>query len=97
MPKRPLKAREPVSLAPAFVSQLTSLAVLGIDERRFRETFGKHPSAARVGKLVVVSVDVARDVLCAKATELPTDSEPDDDEPRDVDDVLARLGRRRAG
>lgn len=98
MQKRALKAREPLSLAPVTVSQLTSLAVLGIDERRFRETFGKHPNASRVGKLLVLDVSDARAALRSmRAATAPAEPAPeysDDDGPADADEVLARLGRR---
>lgn len=102
MSKRNTKPREPVQLAPIAVSQLTCLAVLGIDERRFRETFGDHPKATRVGKLLVLDVADVRDALRSmRSTETANDAAPSaevepDDGPRDVDDVLARLGRQRA-
>ena len=97
-PRARVRVAEAPPVTPVAVSQLTSLAVLGIDERRFRETFGKHPKASRVGKLLVIDVADARDALRsmrgAPTCDASTES-ADDDGPRDVDEVLARPGRRR--
>lgn len=95
MSKRITTPREPVALVPIFVSQLTSLHVLGIDARRFREAFSKHPNASRVGKLLVVDVADARDALRALRIDGADNDSTPEDEPRDVDAVLAQLGRRR--
>lgn len=55
----------PTAPSPLFVSQLTSLPVLGIDARRFLELLRARPDIPRrrVGKLVLVSAGVAREML----------------------------------
>ncbi len=98
---RTMKPRLALAVTPACVSQATSAAVLGIDERRFRELFGKHPGAVRVGKLVVIELHEALDALRAlRSSAVNVEAEPDDEEddgPSDVDGVLAAIGRRRVG
>ena len=104
--RRKLRPREPVSAMPSFVSQLTSLPLLGIDDRRYRELLVDHPEVprTRIGKLVLVELDAMRELLRRLAVEAPSgnaEAEPagEDDDDRRLDSpdaVLAAIGRRRA-
>jgi hypothetical protein len=110
--KRELRPKPDVGVTPATVSQLTSLAALGIDERRFLEqVVPLCRSVAKVGRLRVVPVAEALRALekLAPADEAPTRdvsgqapsvAKTGEDEAIDFaspDEVLARLGRRRVG
>ncbi len=97
---RKLLPRPPVVVAPLLVSQLNSLAVAGIDARRFLELVRDCKLAhGRRGKLVFVSAEVLREAL-AGTTAAEKDATVDDvddvtgDDPRSVDDVLRLIGRR---
>ena len=105
--KRQLAPTPDVGVTPATVSQLTALATLGIDERRFLEqVVPRCRDVARVGRLRVVPVAEALRALRELA---PGDDEVEAPAPNDVpkptddqaidfasaDEVLARLGRRR--
>jgi len=99
--KRRLTEQESPTVAPVLVTQLTSLAVLGIPGRRFREFIPRRRVRhTRVGKLVVAEI---ADVLEALRAETPTEVEPANDQdvvesqPETADEVLACLGRRRTG
>ncbi len=97
--KRNIRPREPISVAPATVTQLTCLAILGIDPRRWLEIVAKwNVRRARVGKLVVVALPTMLEALAAHAAEAaddsPTDDE-DDGQPQTADAVLAAIGCRR--
>lgn len=97
--KRALRPRPPVPVAAAMVSQLTALALLGVDPRRYLDLVipkcSGHVTA--LGKLRLVPLDIA----VAKLSELAAgDGAPISDEANEVDDqpttaagVLAALGR----
>jgi hypothetical protein len=78
--------------------------VLGIDARRYLEQLLPlcAGSISRVGRLRLVPVDVALAALeRLAAADVPpplaqTDGDDDADDPLTADDVLGRLGRRRA-
>ncbi len=106
---RRLRPRANVSPAAIAVSQLTVLAMTGIDPRRFLELMRQHAEVprARVGKLVVVELGhlmellgrLALDPAASNRFDADDDAggDDDDDQPSDVDSELARLGRKRAG
>ncbi len=91
------------ALAPALVSQLTSIAILGIDERRFLDRVVPlcRPHVTRFGKLRLIPIDVAvaklRELADGDEAVNPTVAANDGaaSEPRTVDEVLARVGHRR--
>ena len=88
-----------ITVRPEAVSQLTCLAVLGIDARRYLEFVRAHPGLLRnkLGKLVVVRVDDFLAELRRSAGE-PVELEAIevlDEVPEDADAILASLGRRR--
>lgn len=79
--------------APATVSQLTSLSVLGIDGRRYRDMIAaRRIRHTRQGKLVLARVE---DVLAALdlADEPVPPTEPDVEPAAKENRVLALLGR----
>jgi hypothetical protein len=100
---RTLRPRAAVAVRPEFVSQLTSLSMLGIQPRLFLERVVPLCGGAvvRLGKLRLVALDTVVDALQKLALSsdagAPADvvSEDDDDEITSADAFLARLGRRR--
>ena len=85
------------SVSPVSVSQLTSLAVLGIDRERYLRLVRRHPEIARAcGKLRVARVDAVlralevEDRLVHDAADRAEGAVP-----TTIDGVLARIGRRR--
>ena len=87
-------------IAPLYCSQKTSLAVLGIEGRRFREMVIRHRIRhARDEHLVIVRLDdwhTAMDRLSVEGQ--TTDAANDGADPvMSVDDFLAVAGKRRAG
>ncbi len=100
---RPLVPRAPTAVAPAMVSQLTSMAILGLDERRFLEQLvPRCRSVAHVGRLRVVEVEeavrVLRDLAPTEATgeeasEVPREEGDESGDFSSVDAVLRKLGR----
>ena len=100
MTARTMRARGPVAVSPSHVSQLTCLAVAGIDPRRYLDLLGAHPEVPRsaVGRLRIVTLEDLRGLyarLAATATAETLADVDDDDQPRDADDVLRSLGLRR--
>jgi hypothetical protein len=99
---RKRRARPPVVTQPILVTQLNSLSLVGIDARRFLELVrDREIPHGRAGKLVLVDVNLLRDVLLDSS--IAPDGGDDDgevagvdegDDPRDVDDVLGVIGRR---
>jgi hypothetical protein len=89
-------------IAPAMVTQLTALLVLGIDPRRFLEIVRRHPELPRFHqgtKLVAVPLSAILS-LAKPATDAHAPSHEDDatdagDELTSVEQVLGGLGRRR--
>jgi hypothetical protein len=105
---RPLRPRAPTAIAPATVSQLSCLPVLGVDERRFLEiVVPKCEHVSRLGRLRVVEVDDAlralRDLAPAEdpgedPNEVRGDESEESGDFASVDAVLKKLGRvRKAG
>ena len=103
---RKLRPREPITTAPSHVSQLNCAPLLGIDPRRFLDFLrAEQIPHACIGKLRIAEVEVLRDRLRKLSTSTGVDIEQedlgearamgDDDQPRSVDAVLAKLGRRR--
>ena len=108
--KRELRPRAPVPIVPVCVSQITSAAILGVDERRFLElVVPRCERVSRVGRLRLVEVEEALRAL--RSLSLPDgeesraesdgaatdDAEEEQGEFGSVDDVLRKLGRRRVG
>lgn len=96
------RPRASIVTRPVMVTQLNSLPLVGIDARRFLELVRQRQIPhGRSGKLVFVDVDVLRDVLLDSSV-APDGGDDDgevadvgeDDDPRDVDDVLGVIGRR---
>ncbi len=96
---RDLKPRAPVVTAPIAVSQLTCQSLLGIDDRRFLElVVPRCKGVARVGRLRIVEADEVRRVLRDLAPveeDEPAPVAANDGVEPSVDDMLAKLGRRR--
>jgi hypothetical protein len=102
---RPLRTRATSSLAvfPALVSDLTAAAVVGLEPRQFRELLrtAAIPHAV-VGRRVIAPVEAVIEAVerLAKLPKASTDETFDeshlDSEPT-VDQLLARIGRRRTG
>jgi hypothetical protein len=91
-------------VSPATVSQLTSLAILGVDERRFLELLvPRCKRVAHVGRLRLVPLDEAMRALATLANDatppMPggNDDPGDERQPETVDDFLAVMGLRRKG
>jgi hypothetical protein len=99
--RRAIRPRPPVTVGAAMVSQLTSLPLLGIDARRYLDHVVPlcGEAVVRLGKLRLVPVDVAVTVLQGLAAPQDAATEPDgpndDEQPRSIDDVLARVGLER--
>jgi hypothetical protein len=102
--KRSLKPRATIEPRPLFVSQLTSLSMLGVQPRLFLERVIPlcGGSVVRLGKLRLVALDVVVDALQKLALSndavVPDDDvvdEDNDDEFASADAFLAKLGRRR--
>lgn len=100
--RRPRRPRPPVITHPILVTQLNSLAVAGIDARRFLELIRERQIPhGQHGKLRFVDVDLLRETLLDSSV-APNGSDDgadlasveEDDDPRDVDDVLGVIGRR---
>lgn len=102
---RAFKARAAVSVAPLSISQLTSEPAIGLNASRYLEACRVHAAhlrPARVGKLVVTTLDAWERLIERLASDGVADPFPDratvpSDRgvPSNVDDVLARLGLRR--
>lgn len=97
---RRMRPRAPIVVAAAYVSQLTSAPLLGIDARRFLDVLvpACRPDVIHVGKLRLVELARAVEALRAMATEnddSSTETEHDDDQPATADQVLAALGMER--
>lgn len=98
---RPLRPRPPLAIAPVFVTQKTSFAVLGIDERPFLEQVVPlcEGHVVSLGKLRAIPVDVVLERLRSKAaagSTVPSPVTTADDQPESADGVLKALGLRRA-
>lgn len=96
MSKRTLKPRQPVAMAAAMISQLTSMPLIGVDERRFLDVVVPmcRDVVVSVGRLRLVPLDIAVERL--RATAVGADAEaPDSDvsQPETAAAVLARLGK----
>ena len=102
---RALKGRPSVTIAPLSVTQLTAEPTIGLNASRYLEacrTHAEHLRPARVGKLVVTTLDAWERLLerLSAVAERDPFPEPANDRaadavPSDVDGVLARLGLRR--
>jgi hypothetical protein len=97
---RQRKPRPPVVVRPSFVSQDSSPALPGLAPRKFLEVLV--PKCAgdvvRVGRTVLIPLDVAEGALRALSTGGDSDTEStanDDMIPTSVDAVLASVGMRR--
>ncbi|HSY24213.1 MAG TPA: hypothetical protein VK841_18930 [Polyangiaceae bacterium] len=101
MAKRPLRARAPVVVAPAMVSQLNSEPTIGIDPRRFLDHLVPlcKGDVTKLGKLRLVPLDVAVEALRRLAETGEGDDaesgEPTERQPETADAVLAALGMER--
>ena len=99
---RTRRPRAPVITQPVLITQMNCLPLTGIDARRFLELVRERKIPhARCGKLVLVDVNVLRDVLLDSSVAPNGDDDDgevadvdEDDDPRDVDDVLGVIGRR---
>jgi len=91
----------PVVMRPSFVSQSTTLALLGLCPRKFLEVLVPKCKAdvIRVGRTVLIPLDVAEATLrtlAMDAVELGDDTVAEDDvQFASVDAVLASVGARR--
>jgi hypothetical protein len=98
MPERRVRPRAPVAVAAAYVSQLTSLQLLGVDPRRYLDVVvpACRPEVAHVGKLRLVELARAVEALRAMAPETderPATIEDEDRQPETAAEVLAALGK----
>lgn len=98
---RQRKPHSPVVVRPSFVSQDSSSALLGLCPRKFLEVLVPkcRGDAVRVGRTVLIPLDVAEGALRALSTggDNALDSTADEDgvTPISVDAVLATIGMRR--
>jgi hypothetical protein len=95
------KPRPSFVVRASFVSQETSFALLGIVSRKFLEVLvPRCCGVARVGRTVLVELDEAERVLrdlAIAGPSVPTACESTDErQPATIDEVLARVGVRRA-
>ncbi len=100
---RAIKPRSPIAIAPATVSQLSSLQTLGVDERRFLElVVPKCGHVSKLGRLRVVEVEEAIRVLRELSpagegeveTRVSSDAPPaEDPEEEEGGSLLTKLGR----
>jgi hypothetical protein len=96
------KPRPPVVVRPSFVSQDSSLALLGLCARKFLDVLVPRCArdVVRVGRTVLIPLEVAEGAL--RALSMGGDSNPDStasDEnalPTNVDAVLASVGMRQS-
>lgn len=98
--KRALKPRATVAAYAAFVSQLTSLLLLGVDPRRYLDLVVPlcRGHVTELGKLRLIPLDVAVEALRSLANAEPAAPVADtDDEAPTRDAILARIGRCAAG
>jgi hypothetical protein len=107
IPPKPrlFKARSAITVEPLSISQLTAEPTIGLNASRYLEACRSHAAhlrPARVGKLVVTTLDAWERLLERLAATGAGDPfpEPANDRtalavPSDVDGVLARLGLRR--
>lgn len=99
---RQRKPRPPVVVRPSFVSQDSSPALLGLCARKFLDVLVPRCTGdiVRVGRTVLVPLDVAEAALRALSTDGDDHIEPTaNDEtvtPTSVDAVLASVGMRRS-
>ena len=94
MSQRRLRPRPPVTAAPISISDETSLDLVGLDARRFRELIGAHKLPhTRLGHRVVVRAEVLADLLRRLESVAEVEDRP---KLSTVDDVLALVGRRRS-
>ena len=92
-----------VPVQPSTVSQLTSIAVLGVDPRRYLElVVPKCTQVSHVGRLRVVPIEDAIRALLLVAADATNDASPVAEDSPDVevqpetaDGFLAAIGRRR--
>lgn len=101
---RKLRPREPIAPMPVLITQINCKAVIGVDERRYLEQVVPlcKGHVASVGKLRAVPVGVVLDVMArlaaSEGAHVQDSSDDDsDDAPTTADEVLARLGMKRAG
>ncbi len=98
MTKRQMKPREPIAPHALSVSQLTTLALLGIDPRRYLDLLAAHSVPhARVGKLRVALLDDVRATI--RRISESSDDTPEAEcerQPETADEVLSKLGLRRS-
>jgi hypothetical protein len=101
--KRPrqLKAREPITTTPLYVSQHTACALAGFKTPDgFLEFVRVHKvDHTRLGKTVLVEVGVLQEVLrrlSSAEAEGPGLAKCEGDEPETADQILAALGVRRS-
>lgn len=96
--KRALRLRTPLTCTAALVSQLTSLALLGVDPRRYLDVVvpACRPDVIHVGRLRLVELSRAVEVLRSMAAaDAPASGETDDDDDQltTPDAVLRAWGR----
>jgi hypothetical protein len=98
---RNLKPRAPVVVSAASVSQLTCLALLGVDPRRFLDVLiPRCSNVAKLGRLRLVPLEDAVEGLRTLAVDDSESAdeavEPSEGQPESADEVLAALGMERA-
>ena len=95
---RTIRPTAPVAVTPCFVSQTTSLAVLGIDPMRYLDHLLPlcRDHIVRVGKLRLLPLHIAVDALRSLADSPEVDIAPDGpSQPETADSVLEALGLER--
>jgi len=99
---RARKPRPPLVVRPSFVSQDTSLALLGLSGRKFLDVLVSRcrGGVVRVGRTVLVPLEVAESelrTLASDAADSGSQGGDDEGQPTSVDEVLASVGVRRRG
>jgi hypothetical protein len=96
---RPRKLRPPIVVRPSFVSQVTAPVLLGLCTRKFLEVLVPkcEGEVVRVGRTVLIPLEVAETALRSMANGERGADEPDHDDGQagSVDSLLASVGLRR--
>ncbi len=98
--RRSLTPSPPLAVAPLIVTDRTCFALVGLTDRQLRDLLAKHPEIPRRvegHRVLVAAADLVAFVRAVASPDLAAlpPPETDDDQPSDVDAVLAKLGRRR--